>query len=490
MSFLIFFPIVVCMYFAIPTKFRWVWLLCASYYFYMCWNPVYASLIAISTVITFISGLFLEKFKKLTDANKRKLYSKWCVGLSFGSNLAILVFFKYSNFLIDNISAILANFNITFNMTFDILLPVGISFYTFQALSYTMDVYRGDIYAEKNLFKYALFVSFFPQLVAGPIERSKNLLVQINKPQPFIYSNLKNGLQLMGWGLFQKIVIADRVAVIVNQIYNNHTQYSGSYLVLATVLFAVQIYCDFSGYSDIAIGAAQVMGFKLMDNFNQPYFATSIKEFWRRWHISLSTWFKDYLYIPLGGNRCSTARNYFNIFLTFLVSGLWHGASWTFIIWGALHGIYQIIGSITKPFKNRVTKAMHINQKSVWYKLLQCFITFGLVNIAWVFFRAQTAGQAFEIFNKMLFSLDVQSITNKEILAQVFPLQQWVITSFAITALWVVDFLRRKIKIREIIQKQIIVVRWFIYFVAINILLLFGFYGMGYSQSQFLYFQF
>lgn len=337
-QFLIFFPIVTIAYFLIPHRIRYIWLLLASYYFYMCWNPKYALLIATSTVITWLSGLLIDRTNKSTADLKNKIFKKklW-VGLSFASNLAILFFFKYFDFALRNLNAVLAQFNFELIQPgFDVILPVGISFYTFQALSYTMDVYRGEIYAEKNILKYALFVSFFPQLVAGPIERSKNLLKQFNEEHCFDYDRVKNGLLLMLWGFFMKLVIADRVALLVDQVYNNWEQYAGFEIVVATVFFAVQIYCDFGSYSNIAIGAAQVMGFTLMENFRQPYFATSVADFWRRWHISLTSWFRDYLYIPLGGNRKGQLRKYLNVMIVFVTSGLWHGASWHFVVWGGL----------------------------------------------------------------------------------------------------------------------------------------------------------
>ena len=314
-QFLIFFPIVTFAYFLIPHKLRYIWLLFASYYFYMCWNPKYALLMAISTLITWASGILLDQSNRLTkDKKTRDMKKKLWVALSFISNLSILFFFKYFDFLINNINMFLTQIHLELIQTgFDVILPVGISFYTFQALSYTMDVYRGEIYAEKNILKYALFVSFFPQLVAGPIERSKNLLIQFNEEHHFDYERVKNGLLLMLWGFFMKLVIADRVALLVNQVYNNWQQYAGLELVIATVFFAVQIYCDFGSYSNIAIGAAQVMGFTLMENFKQPYFATSVADFWRRWHISLTSWFRDYLYIPLGGNKKGKVRKYINL---------------------------------------------------------------------------------------------------------------------------------------------------------------------------------
>jgi D-alanyl-lipoteichoic acid acyltransferase DltB (MBOAT superfamily) len=309
----------------------------------MAWNPRYALLMATSTAITWVSGLLIDHSRKKAeikckedDEKKRYLARrKLWVALSFILNLSILFFFKYFDFAVKNINVVLSALNISIlEPGFDVLLPVGISFYTFQALSYTMDVYRGEIYAEKNPAKYALFVSFFPQLVAGPIERSKNLLIQINERHYLEYDNVKNGLLIMVWGYFQKIVVADRAAILVNNVFENYENYAGFQIVIAAVLFAVQIYCDFAGYSSIAVGAAKVMGFRLMTNFREPYFAVSVRDFWSRWHISLSTWFKDYLYIPLGGNRKGPLRKYFNIIVTFLVSGFWHGADWNYIVWG------------------------------------------------------------------------------------------------------------------------------------------------------------
>ena len=323
-DFLFFFPIVVGILFILPRKLRCTWLLIASYYFYMSWNPKYALLIAFSTLVTYLSGIALERCR--TNGHK-----KIVVAVSLVSNLLILFVFKYANFTLHTITVLLGELGIQVaDRQLDLLLPVGISFYTFQALSYTLDVYRGDIKAEKNIVRYALFVSFFPQLVAGPIERSGNLLKQIqsvNKINLWNYENIRNGLLLMFWGLFQKLVIADRASILVNQVYGNYADYGFVEIVIATVLFAFQIYCDFDGYTNVARGAARVMGISLMKNFRQPYLAWNIKEFWRRWHISLTSWFTDYLYIPLGGNRKGQLRKNINILIVFIVSGLWHGAS-------------------------------------------------------------------------------------------------------------------------------------------------------------------
>ncbi|MEE3461707.1 MAG: MBOAT family O-acyltransferase [Lachnospiraceae bacterium] len=327
-QYFVFFPIVVTIYFLIPQKYRWIWLLAASYYFYMSWNPVYALLIAGSTVITWRAGILINHEE--TIGRKKVVLAISCI-----LNLGILFYFKYFNFLITQINIVADHLHTgTLDIAADIILPVGISFYTFQAVGYTIDVFRGEITAEKKLFRYALYVSFFPQLVAGPIERSRNLLPQLQKPTRFSFANMNTGLIYMGLGYLMKLVIADNAAVVVNTVYGNIELYSGWYLVVATILFAFQIYCDFGGYSLIAIGSAKVLGFDLMENFYTPYLSRNPSEFWRRWHISLSSWFRDYVYIPLGGNRKGEIRRCLNLMCVFTLSGLWHGASWHFVIWG------------------------------------------------------------------------------------------------------------------------------------------------------------
>ena len=387
-EFMIFFPVTLILYWIFPNKYRYICLFIASYTFYMFWNPKYALLMGTSTVVTFLSGVLIEKLR----------YKRTVVAFSFIINLAILIFFKYFDFLLQNINIVLSAFNIKLiEKPFDIILPVGISFYTFQALSYTIDVYRGEIKSEKNIIKYALFVSFFPQLVAGPIERSKNLLIQVDnldKIKRFDYERITEGLLLMLFGYFQKMVIADRAAILVDTVFNSYYEYNSMALILAAVFFAIQIYCDFGSYSLIAIGTAKVMGINLMENFNTPYFARGIKEFWGRWHISLSTWFRDYLYIPLGGNRCSKFRKSFNILVTFLVSGLWHGANFTFIAWGAIHGIFHIIEELLKPIKEKYLNKFNVKTSAFSFLVLEIIITFIIVDLAWIFFRAETIHDA------------------------------------------------------------------------------------------------
>ena len=335
-EFIVFFPIVVLLYFGLPTRVKNLWLLVASYYFYMCWNAKYALLLFFSTFVTYLGGRLLERIKTGNSSHKL-LLSRSVLVIAVSVNLILLFYYKYINFVLKLLQDIALQMHIQLNVpAFDIVLPVGISFYIFQALGYLIDVYRDDIYAEKSLLRYALFVSFFPQLVAGPIERSKNLLKQLADKKKFSFENTRAGLLIMLWGYFLKLVIADRSAVLVNTVYNSYEGYKGFQLIIASMMFAVQIYCDFMGYSIIAKGAAKVLGFDLMENFAQPYFATSVKDFWRRWHISLSTWFRDYLYIPLGGSRCSKLKKRRNLLITFMVSGLWHGANLTFVAWGLI----------------------------------------------------------------------------------------------------------------------------------------------------------
>ncbi|MFC1608484.1 MBOAT family O-acyltransferase [Candidatus Latescibacterota bacterium] len=327
-----FFPVIVAVFYSIPHRFRWMLLLAASYYFYMCWKPEYLVLILIATAVNYLAGLMMGA---AASVKARKLY----LVLSLSTSLGILFCFKYFNFFNESFRALFTRLNLLYDVqAFEVLLPVGISFFTFQALSYSIDVYRGDREPEKHPGIFALYVAFFPQLVAGPIERSTRLMPQFFKKVPFGCDRVTDGLKKILVGLFKKVVIADRLALYVDAVYNNQAQHSGSTLLLATIFFSFQIYCDFSGYSDIAIGSARVLGYELMENFKRPYLSRSVGEFWKRWHISLSTWFRDYLYIPLGGSRVAYWRRYTNIFIVFLISGLWHGANWTFVVWGALHG--------------------------------------------------------------------------------------------------------------------------------------------------------
>lgn len=490
-DFLIFFPIITLIYFIIPHKIRYIWLLVCSYYFYMCWNVVYALLLFGSTFITWLSGLAISSYQKKDD-EESKLRSQGIVAISFTLNLLILIIFKYTGFIVANLNLLFGKIGVTFLLPeVDILLPVGISFYIFQALSYTVDVYRGDVKVEKNILRYAVFVAFFPQLVAGPIERSSRLLGQFYEKFKFDYERMSRGLMMMLWGYFQKVVIADRIAVLVSRVFDYYLYYSGLQILIGCVFFAVQIYCDFAGYSCIAVGAAQVMGFELMENFTQPYLGTSVADFWRRWHISLTSWFRDYLYIPLGGNRKGKLAKWRNVMIVFLISGLWHGANWTYIIWGGLNGFFQIIGELLKPAREKVKKALRIDSTSASARLLSMLLTFFLVDFTWIFFRADNLTMAVGVIKQLFSSFNLSVLFDKSLYTMGLSQLDFTIGLISIFILLAVDILHeRKVRIRSWILKQNLWFRWTIYFGAIFTILIFGFYGPNYDAAQFIYFQF
>lgn len=480
LHFALFFPIVFALYFILNPKYRWVLLLIASYYFYMSWNPIYILLILFSTVVDYFVAILINKTQ---EKNKRRLL----LYISLLANLGLLFIFKYYNFFDEAVADIASVFGYEHSRSvINILLPVGISFYTFQTLSYTIDVYTKKQSAQKHFGKFALYVSFFPQLVAGPIERSTHLMPQFDQTFSFDYLRITNGLKLMFWGLFKKIVIADRLSLIVNQVYGNPADYDGFALLLATFLFAFQIYCDFSGYSDVAIGCAKVFGFDLMDNFRIPYYSKSISEFWKRWHISLSTWFRDYVYIPLGGNRTLKWRWYFNLFITFFISGIWHGAAWTFVIWGALHGFYLIFAIVFHSSKEKVNGALRLYQNTVVKKIIQIFTTFLLVDFAWIFFRAGSVPDAMLIIRK-IFTMDLNIHSWIMSLYTIGVDRNGLIISFlSIFLMEMVHFYDRGNSFIEKLNGLNRWKRWSIYYFFIFYFLFFG----TFSQQGFIYFQF
>jgi alginate O-acetyltransferase complex protein AlgI len=393
-EFLLFFPLVTLLYFGFPQKWRWALLLLASCCFYMFFIPKYILILFFTIIIDYYAGIQLERIENL---KKRKLF----LIASLVANIGILVLFKYYNFINENISYIAECVNAKNPIpALNIILPIGLSFHTFQAMSYTIEVYRRKQKAETHFGIYALYVMYYPQLVAGPIERPQNVLWQFRQEHKFEYNRVVSGLKQMLWGLFKKVVVADRLTQFVDIVYQNPDDYFGFPIIWATLFFTIQIYCDFSGYSDIALGASRVMGIELMENFKRPYLSKSISEFWSRWHISLSTWFKDYLYIPLGGNRTTVTRWYFNLFFVFMVSGFWHGANFTFIAWGALHGVYLIAAILWK--KVNPIKAKQIHNEFGFTGIFNMAFTFFLVAIAWVFFRAANVNDALTIFKNAL----------------------------------------------------------------------------------------
>lgn len=390
-QYLIFLPIIVCAYFSLPHRFRWMLLLAGSYYFYGCWRVEYLTLIMLTTVVDWLAGRYIAAAETLRG-KRAALVASLCV------NMSILFAFKYFNFAISSIQGIFNYFNVLAALPeLKVLLPVGISFYTFQSASYVVDVYRGKLKPQPNLGMYALYVSFFPQLVAGPIERSTNLMPQLFANHGFDRARAASGLRLILWGLLKKVAIADRLAYYVNTVYSSPADYGAGSLLLATYFFAYQIYCDFSGYSDIAIGSARIMGFELMTNFRRPYLSRSIAEFWRRWHISLSTWFRDYVYIALGGNRVTKGAWRRNIIATFVLSGLWHGANWTFIVWGFLHGASMVLSDLSAGARDRVAAIIRVERIPFVRPAFAMLTTFHLVLISWVFFRAGSVSEAWII---------------------------------------------------------------------------------------------
>lgn len=487
-DFLIFFPIVLLVYFVIPRKTRYIWLLIASYYFYMSLSPQYLILLVILTLVTYFTGIFMEK----GSPGAKKCCMIACLIVSLG----ILAVFKYSGFVMDSLNGILSSLHLQpMENTFHPVLPVGISFYTFQAVGYMLDVYRGNSRAERNVVKYALFVSFFPNILSGPIERGKNMLPQIENLKNlklWDYDRITSGAVLMLWGYFQKMVIVDRVALLVNEVYDNYRMHGAIAVITATLFFSVQVYCDFAGYSNLAVGAAKLMGIELMRNFETPYFSRSVGEFWRRWHISLSTWFRDYLYIPLGGNRCSKARHYLNLMVVFLVSGLWHGASWGYVVWGALHGAYQIIGIQTKQLRRRIADRLQFRQESFSYKLMQTGMTFVLVGFAWIFFRAENVRQAGGMISRLFTRWDPWTLFDESIYTWGLDRKEFWIAIFVIAVLLVVDLVRR-VRQQDVIQllsAQCIWFRWGLYLLLLFAILIWGQYGPEYDPQVFLYFEF
>lgn len=489
LEFILFFPAVTLGFFLLPKKVKPVWLLLASYFFYMCWNPYYIVLILLTTFVTFLSGILIDKSK---GQSSKRLIMVLCIVF----NIGILVLFKYFDFILLNLNKVFGVFGVrAVSNPFNFLLPVGISFYTFQAIGYVIDVYRKDVKAERNFIDYALFVSFFPQLVAGPIERSRNLLCQIKdirKKNLFDHQNAVSGFGLMLWGLFLKMVIADRAAIFVDKVFTEYYAFGSVELIFGAVLFSLQIYADFAGYSSVAIGAARVMGIRLMDNFDTPYFSKSIAEFWRRWHISLSFWFRDYLYIPLGGNRKGTLRKYLNLFITFMVSGLWHGASWNYVAWGAVHGIYQIVGGMTKPIRERCYDRLNVKRNTFSFDFLKRIITFLLVAFAWIFFRARSLKASLIYISRMFTCFDPWVLFNEGIYGVALSRKEFNILIVSVIVLFAVSVIkyRKKIDIGTFLYEENLWFRWAALIGLILSIVVFGEYGIDFSSAKFIYFDF
>jgi len=474
-TYFFFIILVFALYWSILRKnFRWqnLFLLGASYCFYGWWDVRFLMLIFISSSVDFFLGraIFNQPVKK------KKLY---LLGLCMLINLGMLGFFKYYNFFVDSFASLSASFGLQPNLkTLHIILPIGISFYTFQSLSYSIDIYRGKIQPTNNFISFMAFVSFFPQLVAGPIQRASDLLPQFLKPRTFKRDQLVSGFRYILYGLFKKMVIADRLAYFVDRIYNSPEKFDGTTLLIATFMFGFQVYCDFSGYSDIATGSARLLGFDLTQNFKTPYFSTSFRDFWRRWHISLSTWFRDYVYIPLGGNQVSQSRWIFNILLTFTLSGLWHGASLTFIIWGFLHGLFLVS-------EHYISKTVTLPKRFSWIGFI---ITFTMVNLALVFFRAHTFDQCLYIFSSFRnLNLDFVS-KGLALFARNYEFREFSISILASFPLFLIlEILINQSDFNSVIIKKGTIVRWSFYFILVFSILIFGVLN---AAPQFIYFQF
>jgi D-alanyl-lipoteichoic acid acyltransferase DltB (MBOAT superfamily) len=483
-QFLIFFPVVTFLYFALPFRLRPAMLLIASSIFYMAFIPAYILILLFTITVDYFAGRLIGG----AQGRRRKLF----LIASIISNIGVLGFFKYFDFISYNLAHAAQALGWQHSLpVLSLVLPIGLSFHTFQAMSYTIEIYRGTQKPEKHFGIFALYVMFYPQLVAGPIERPQNLLHQFYERHYFDYQRVVGGLKLVLWGIFKKIVIADRLAVFVDQVYNQPTIYRGIPLILATVFFAFQIYCDFSAYSDIAIGVAQVMGFRLMTNFNRPYSAKSIADFWRRWHISLTTWFRDYVYLPLVTRQDGRRRLYSSILLTFLISGIWHGARWTFVVWGALNGLYILVSIWTRNLRRKLRNILGLERWPRLLASLQITITFSLVCFAWIFFRANSLSDAYYIV-KHLFVGVGHFLTNlwlQETWANVLPgqpLPYSLIAGLSIIFMGFIHLIQPHRSIRLMFSEKPIYFRWAMYYALILSIFFFG----EFQARQFVYFQF
>ncbi|MFH1812073.1 MAG: MBOAT family O-acyltransferase [Pseudomonadota bacterium] len=475
LDYVVFLPVVVALYFLLPHRVRWVFLLAASYYFYMCWKAEYLVLIVVSTAIDYVAARGIAASSR---HSRRRLW----LALSLFSNLSILFGFKYFNFISAETRDLLALFNIFVDApVFQSLLPVGISFYTFQTLSYTIDVYRGTQEVERHPGLFALYVAFFPQLVAGPIERSSRLLPQFRERHRFNFDRLVSGLTLIVWGFFKKLVVADRLALVADAVYGHPAIYQGGAIALGTLCFAYQIYCDFSGYTDIARGTARVLGIELMENFKRPYCARSISEFWHRWHISLSSWFRDYVYIPLGGNRKGSLSHHRNLAVVFVVSGLWHGANWTFVVWGALHYLYMAIERALVPLRERVQRVLPPIAGRWVVPWIQLGVTFCATSLAWVFFRSRSLAESLLVLTNL-----VQPSEASWWVITGVPLYELVVGGVAVLLLEVVQARVGDQDVGVAIASWSRPLRWSFSLGVVTSILIFG----EFNLTAFIYFQF
>lgn len=467
-KFLIFFPIVVLAYYIIPKRFRQIWLLVVSYYFYMSWDAKYGLVLLAVTAVTWAGAMALEWIDRHIMEDKRKTgLKRICVAVLGLAMLGALLTCKY------------------------IVLVAGISFYTLQAFGYIMDVYRKKAEAERNFLRYALFLSFFPTVVSGPIERSTTLLKQLRCEErtTFRLENIKQGLCMILWGYFLKLVLAERIEFFVNAVYGQNL--GGVYAILATMLYAVQIYCDFAGYSTLAMGAGRTLGFALTENFEAPYLAPTVSEFWRRWHRSLTGWFRDYIYIPLGGNRKGRVRKYMNIMIVFMVSGIWHGDGWKYLIWGGLNGFYQVAGEVLMPVRKKIVRALKLDRIGKVQKALQVMITFVLVDFAWLFFRADSTGRALRMVRAMITEFKISVLWDGSLYTLGIKQAEFIFLFLAIALLVAVDWLHyHRRYVLDMMQNWHWTVRTCLCAGLLMTIVIFGVFGVNYDEGTFIYFAF
>lgn len=477
-EYIIFFPIVVAIYFALPHRWRWAFLLAASYYFYMCWRVEYIFLIIASTLVDYYAGLMMGKIR---EKRKRKKY----LVLSIVINLGLLFSFKYLNFFTTSVNEAFHYFNIFHDIPlFKVLLPVGISFYTFQTLSYTIDVYRGRTKTEYHLGKFALYVAFFPQLVAGPIERSYRLLPQFNERKYIDYNRIVSGLKLMLWGFLKKVVVADRLGIFTANVFGNPAAYEGLQIHVASAFLLIQIYADFSGYTDIARGSARIMGYDLMENFKRPFIAKTISEFWGRWHISMTTWFRDYLFyfFPIKKNRKVIRwKWHFYLIITFVIIGIWHGASWTFFIFGLLQGIFITFASLTKKYRFRINRFIGLTKSQSLLNTVNIIVVFAINCFSAVFFGARSIKDA-----GIMLSNSWQLEHTPRIIKLLLKNHNILIGITLIVFMLLIEYLHSRYNLVRVLNKQKIVIRWSVYLIAVMFILVLGVF----SQEAFIYFQF
>lgn len=477
-KFFVFFAVIVSGYFVCPRRGRWMWLLAASMAFYLLADARCIIFLLVSIATSYGAA------RLMTPVGRRK--NRWLLAVALLLNIGCLAFLKYYNYTASMLGSLLES--VRFPL-FDLVMPVGISYYTLTVAGYCLDVYHGKIQPERNILKYALFVSFFPQILQGPIPRYDHLAPQIMQPHSFNYRNLAHGMQLILWGLFKKMVIADRAAVVVAAVFDAES-YIGSQVVLAAILFSVQLYADFSGCVDIVRGCSQCLGIELGENFRRPYFAVSIQDFWHRWHISLSSWLRDYVYIPLGGSRKGVVRQALYIMITFLVSGLWHGVGLQFVAWGLIHGAYQVLGRLLKPVRSKLIGLTGTDCKSLGYRMIQMVTTFGLVTFAWIFFRAESLGAALGMIASLITNLGYNSVIGSELIALGLSGPELCVLAVSILLLLFVSVLQEFGSIRDRLDRQPLPVRWTVYVVGIVLVLVFGSYGLGIEPSAFIYAQF